>query len=143
MRTKSWTVEAPKEAKQTLKRLISRSQGRNDRVVMANVKRYAQAWLGNFGIAKMKNTLKRWDEWLHRRLRCYIWKQWKNPRTRVQNLMKLGMPQWQAYRNGNKRKGYWRIAGSGILTHTITNKRLAQAGYFGLSDRYESLHLCD
>jgi group II intron reverse transcriptase/maturase len=132
-----------KKAKQTLKRLTSRSQGRNVRVVMANVKRYAQGWLGYFGIAKMKGTLKRWDEWLRRRFRCYIWKQWKKPRTRVQNLMKLGMPEWQAYRNGNTRKGYWRIAGSGILTCTITNKRLAQAGYFSLSDRYESLHLCD
>jgi hypothetical protein len=129
-----------KKAKQTLKRLTSRSQGRNVRVVMANVKRYAQGWLGYFGIAKMKNTLKRWDEWLRRRFRCYIWKQWKKPRTRVQNLMKLGMPEWQAYRNGNTRKGYWRIAGSSILTCTITNKRLAQAGYFSLSDRYESLH---
>jgi hypothetical protein len=132
-----------KKAKQTLKRLTSRSQGRNVRVVMENVKRYAQGWLGYFGIAEVKNTLKSWDEWLRRPFRCYIWKQWKKPRTRVQNLMKLGMPEWQAYRNGNTRKGYWRIAGSGILTHTITNKRLARAGYFSLSDRYESLHLCD
>ena len=57
--------------------------------------------------------------------------------------MKLGMPQWQAYRNGNTRKGYWAIAGSGILQHTITNERLAQAGYYSILDRYESLHLCD
>ena len=34
-------------------------------------------------------------------------------------------------------------AGSGILTHTITNEGLVQAGYFSLSDRYESLQLCD
>ena len=51
----------------------------------------------------------------------YIWKQWKLPKTRVENLKKLGMPEWQAYRNGNTRKGCWAIAGSGILTHTITN----------------------
>ena len=64
------------------------------------------------------------------------------PKTRVKNLMKLGMPDWQAYRNGNTRKGYWAVAGSGILTHTITNKRLAQAGYFRILDQYESLHSC-
>ena len=50
------------------------------------------------------------------------------------------MPQWQAYRNGNSRKGYWAVAGSGILTHTITNKRLAAAGYFEILNYYESLH---
>ncbi len=36
----------------------------------------------------------------HRRIRVdvlekmYIWKQWKLPRTRVKNFMKLGMPKW-------------------------------------------------
>jgi len=86
--------------------------------------------------------MKEWDEWLRRRFRMYVWKQWKLPRTRVKNLMKLGMPQWMAYRNGNTRKGYWAVAGSGILTHTITNERLAQAGYCSILDWYESLHLC-
>ena len=132
-----------KKAKAKLKRLTSRSQGRNVRAVMRNVKVYIRGWLGYFGIASMKNTMQEWDGWLRRRFRCYIWKQWKRPRTRVVNLEKLGMPQWQAYRNGNSRKGYWAVAGSGILTHTITNKRLAAAGYFEIPNYYESLHLCD
>jgi RNA-directed DNA polymerase len=130
-----------KKAKQKLKELTSRSQGRNVRIVMQNVKVYIRGWLGYFGIASMKSTMEDWDGWLRRRFRMYIWKQWKKPKTRVKNLMKLGMPDWQAYRNGNTRKGYWTIAGSGILTHTITNKRLAQAGYYSILDRYESLHL--
>ena len=132
-----------KKAKAKLKELTSRSQGRNVRVVMQKVKVYIRGWLGYFGIASMKTTMQRWDEWLRRRFRCYIWKQWKLPGTRVKNLMKLGMPQWQAHRNGNSRKGYWAIAGSGILTKTITNKRLAEAGYFEIQNYYESLHLCD
>ena len=129
-----------KKAKARLKELTSRSQGRNVRKVMESVKTYIQGWLGYFGIASMKTTMQKWDEWLRRRFRMYIWKQWKNPKTRVMNLIKLDMPQWQAYRNGNSRKGYWAVAGSGILTHTITNKRLAQAGYYSILDRYESLH---
>lgn len=35
----------------------------------------------------------------------------------------------------------WAIAGSGILTHTITDERLAQAGYFDILAKYESLHI--
>ena len=130
-----------KKAKQKLRELTSRSQGRNVREVMQNVKVYIRGWLGYFGIASMKSTMEDWDGWLRRRVRMYIWKQWKKPKTRVNNLMKLGMPDWQAYRNGNTRKGYWAVAGSGILTHTITNKRLIQAGYYSILDRYESLHL--
>lgn len=131
-----------KKAKAKLRELTSRSQGRNVRTVMQNVKVYIRGWLGYFGIASMKSTMEEWDGWLRRRIRMYIWKQWKKPKTRVKNLRKLGMPNWQAYRNGNTRKGYWAVAGSGILTHTITNKRLAQAGYYSILDRYESLHLC-
>ena len=62
-----------------------------------------------YGIAEMKTDMERWNEWLRRRIQMYIWKQWKQPRTRVENLKKLGMPDWMAYRNGNTRKGYWAI----------------------------------
>ena len=129
-----------KKAKQKLKELTSRSQGRNVRIVMRNVKVYIRGWLGYFGIASMKTTMQEWDGWLRRRIRMYIWKQWKKPKARVGNLMKVGMPKWKAYRNGNSRKGYWAVAGSGILTHTVTNERLAQAGYCSILDLYESLH---
>ena len=132
-----------KKAKAKLKELTSRSQGRNVRVVMKNVEIYIRGWMGYFGIASMKNTMQEWDGWLRRRFRMYIWKQWKLPGTRVKNLIKLGMEPWKAYRNGNSSKGYWAVAGSGILNSTITNERLARAGYYSLSDRYESLHLCD
>lgn len=131
-----------KKAKEKLRELTSRSQGRNVRRVMQKVKVYIRGWLGYFGIARMKSTMEDWDGWLRRRFRVYIWKQWKKPKTRVKNLIELGMPDWQAHRNGNTRKGYWAVAGSGILTHTITNKRLAQAGYYSILDRYESLHSC-
>lgn len=90
----------------------------------------------------MKTTMQKWDEWLRRRFRMYIWKQWKKPKTRVKNLMKLGMPHWQACRNGNSSKGYWAVAGSGILTHTITNEGLALAGYSSILSQYEFMHLC-
>jgi len=132
-----------KKAKQKLKELTSRSQGRNVRAVMNNVKVYMQGWLGYFGIASMKNTMEDWNGWQRRRIRMYIWKQWKKPKTRICNLAKLGIPKDYAYMWGNSRLGYWRIAGTAVLSRSITNKRLAQAGCFDISRKYESLHLCD
>ena len=132
-------AKSQKKAKQKLRELTSRSQGRNVRVVMHNVKVYMTGWLAYYRIASMKSLMKDWNGWLRRRIRMYIWKQWKKPKTRVRNLIKLGMEPWKARRNGNTRKGYWAVAGSGILTHTITNERLAQAGYFDIAEKYESL----
>jgi len=71
----------------------------------------------------------------------YIWKQWKKLKTREENRIKPGMEPWKVYRNGNARKGYWAVAGSGILKTTETDKKLAQAGYFDILAGYESLHI--
>lgn len=126
-----------------LKLLTKRNRGRNVRRVMAEVKVFIRGWLGYFHVADMKRTMKSWDEWLRRRFRMYICKQWKKPRTKVANLRKLGIPADKAYQWGNSRLGYWRIAGSPVLACSITNERLATAGYFGILNCYESLHSCD
>jgi hypothetical protein len=72
----------------------------------------------------------------------YIWKQWKLPKARADRLEMLGVSKYNA-RKWSYGKGYWRVAGSPILKTSITNKRLALAGYYSILDRYESLHLCD
>jgi hypothetical protein len=45
-----------------------------------------------------------------RRLRSYIWKQWKNRRTRAGNLMKRGISKETAVKTGCARKGAWRMS---------------------------------
>ena len=132
-----------KKAKAKLKELTSRSQGRNVRKVMEDVKVYIRGWLGYFGIANMKTTMQRWDEWLRCRFRMYIWKQWKNPRTRVRNMMKLDLPKWRACEVVYSGKAYWRTAHHPNVQWAISNKRLAQAGYYSILDQYESVHLYD
>ena len=130
------------KAKETLKLLTKRNRGRNVRRVMQEVKVFIRGWIAYFRVADMKRTLMFWDEWLQCRFRMYIWKQWKKPKTKVANLRKLGIPADQAYQWGNSRLGYWRIAGSPVLKCSITNERLAAAGYFSILNYYESLHLC-
>ncbi len=111
---------------------------------MYEVKVFIRGWLGYYFVADMKRTLHSWNEWLRRRFRMYIWKQWKKPRTKVANLRKLGIPADKAYQWGNSRLGYWRIAGSPVLQCSITNEKLAWAGYFDFPAHYElfrKLHL--
>lgn len=131
------------QAIQKVKEYAERNRGRNVRRVMAEVKVFIRGWLGYFHVAEMKRMMKSWEEWLRRRFRMYIWKQWKKPRTKVANLKKLGIPADKAYQWGNSRLGYWRIAGSPVLACSITNERLAAAGYFSILNCYESLHSCD
>lgn len=37
----------------------------------------------------------------------YIWKQWKKPKRKVENLRKLGIPVDKAYQWDDTRLGYW------------------------------------
>lgn len=104
------------------------------------LKVYMIGWLNYYHIASIKTTLMEWNSWLRRRFRMYIWKQWKKPRTKIQNLIKLGIPEWQAYQWGNSRLGYWRLAASPVLSRSITNKRIARSGYFDILERYEQLN---
>lgn len=127
------------KAKRKLKELTRRNQGKNVREIMEKVKIFIRGWLGYYYVADIKWTLMSWNEWLRRRFRMYIWKQWKKPKTRVINLKKLGIPEWQAYQWGNTRLGYWRIAGSAVLSRSITNKKLVQAGYYDFPAQYEQL----
>lgn len=126
-----------KKAKDKLKSLTSRSQGRNVRDVMFKVKLYASGWLNYYCIASLKRKMQEWDEWLRRRFRQYIWKQWKKPKTRIANLKKLGIPKEYAEMWGNTRLGYWRVAGSPVLKRSITKEKLVKAGYYDLTLNYE------
>lgn len=134
------------KAKQKLRAITKRNRGRNVRTIMAEITQYMKGWLGYYYIADMKRILQSWNEWLRRRLRMYIWKQWKKPKTRVKNLRILGITQDQAYQWGNTRLGYWRIAGSPVLKCSITNEKLVHAGYKDILQMYEQIrkkHLND
>ena len=134
------------KAKQKLRAITKRNRGRNVRTIMAEIIQYMKGWLGYYYIADMKRILQSWNEWLRRRLRMYIWKQWKKPKTRVKNLRILGISQDQAYQWGNTRLGYWRIAGSPVLKCSITNEKLVHAGYKDILQMYEQIrkkHLND
>lgn len=96
-------------------------------------------WLNYFAIASMKKLMADWNGWLRRRIRMYIWKQWKKPRTKFRNLLKLGITEKYAWMAAMSRRGYWFTVETGAVEWAISNERLARAGLFDLSLAYESI----
>jgi len=127
------------KVKNKLRELTKRNRGKNVRQVMKEIKRYMTGWLNYYAIASMKKRMLEWDEWLRHRIRAYIWKQWKKPRTKLRNLMKLGVPEYFARMAANSRRGYWFTVETRAVKRAMTNERLARAGYFELSPAYESI----
>ena len=122
--------------KSRIKELTSRSNGWGDARRKESLREYITGWVNYFKLADMKSLLPKVDEWYRRRIRMVIWKQWKRIRTRLRNLIKLGIEKYKAWEYANTRKGYWRTANSPILTRSLTNDRLKQAGYIFFTDYY-------
>lgn len=122
--------------RERIKALTSRSNGWGNERRKEALKRYIIGWVNYFKLADMKKLLERVDMWYRRRLRMVIWKQWKRLRTRGRNLIRLGVEKHKAWKFANTRKGYWHTANSPILSTSITNARLRQAGYIFFLDYY-------
>ena len=121
--------------KAKLKDLTGRSNGMGYKQRKEALTLFIRGWVEYYKLARMKKTLETIDMWLRRRIRMCIWKSWKNPRTRIANLIKCGVPKWQAKKHGRV-KGYWRAAGMWDCTHAMSNKNLYRAGYRCLMDYY-------
>jgi len=127
--------------KERIKLLTSRSNGWGYARRKVALRQYITGWVNYFKLADMKTLLIGVDEWYRRRLRMVIWKQWKRLRTRGRNLIKLGINKYKAWEWANTRKGYWHIANSFILSRSVTNDGLKQAGYIFFSDYYRSVRV--
>ena len=68
----------------------------NAKPSLEKIKVYAKGWLNYYGIASMKNNIDDINGWLYHRIRMCIWKQWKLPKTKKRNLIKMGVHEYYA-----------------------------------------------
>ena len=133
---KSW-----KKFKSKLKDLSSRRSVQRIKPSLERIKVYARGWLNYYGIASMKNNIEDINGWLYHRIRMCIWKQWKRPRTKVRNLIKMGVPKDLAWQAGNSRRGDWYTTHTVAINMAMTKERLISSGFYDLSTAYQSVHV--
>jgi RNA-directed DNA polymerase len=127
------------KAEAKIRAITSRRKSMKMEERIKELNQYLIGWCGYFSLADTPSIFQNMDEWIRRRLRMCLWKQWKNPKTKVKRLISLGMPKDKAFEWGNTRKGYWRIARSPILSRALNNLYWESNGLKGLMDRYNSL----
>ena len=131
---KSW-----KKMKSKLKELSSRRSCQSIRPSLKKIERYMRGWLNYYGIADMKNKIDDLNSWLYHRIRMCIWKQWKLPKTKKRNLMKLGIPEYFAHQAANSRRKYWYVSGMGAVNRALTKERLINSGFYGSVKKFVSM----
>jgi RNA-directed DNA polymerase len=128
--------KARKRAEDRLRRLTSRSWGISMERRITSINRFSRGWTAYFALADTPSAFEELDEWLRRRLRQVRWKEWKKIRTKHRSLIATGIPAGKAYEWANSRRGYWRVAGSWILTQGLPNAYWREQGLLGFSDPY-------
>jgi group II intron reverse transcriptase/maturase len=99
-----------KRFRERVREITARRRGRSIKQVINELNVYMQGWWGYYRITESFNRLRPLQHWIRRRLRAVIWKQWKNRRTRVSQLMKRGVYRVHALTTGCSRKGPWRMS---------------------------------
>jgi RNA-directed DNA polymerase len=99
---------------------------------LGELRRYLQGWAGYFALAKQMRLFEILDQWIRRRLRMCFWKRWRFVRTRVQNLLALGVPRRQAFRHAKSRHGPWHMAKTIASGVGMTNAWLQDQGLVSL-----------
>jgi RNA-directed DNA polymerase len=107
------------------------------------LREYAQGWMAHYGIGMKYNDVVEFDGWVRRRLRMCYWKQWRKPRKRIRELMKLGTKKMDAISLGISRKSYWRLSRT-LGTHMgLTNQHFKDIGVPSLRDQWCRIHYPD
>ena len=70
-----------------------------------------------------------------------IWKQWKKPRTKARNLIKMGVPEDLAMQAGNTRRGHWFATHTVAINMAMTKEKLINSGFYDLATAYQSVHV--
>lgn len=122
--------------KAKIKQITNRSNGFSMSTRIRKLNALIVGWICYFRLADIKGQCQRIDEWMRRRLRMCYWKNWKKIRTKKENLLRLGIPKAKAWEYANSRKSYWRIAGSFILTTSLTNKHFKEQELLSFSQVY-------
>jgi RNA-directed DNA polymerase len=102
--------KAIRAMKERVREITSRTGGRSIAQVARELRGYLVGWRAYFRLADTPGVFAQVDQWLHRRLRMLMLKQWKRGRTMYRELQRRGIggaARWIAARYG---RSWWHVA---------------------------------
>src|SRR6266496_3736683 len=113
---------APKallRCKQRVRELTRRTRGMSLQQMTKELATYLRGWKGYFGFSQTPSVLQRLEEWMRRRLRSVIWKQWKRGKVRFEKLRQRNIRPALAAQTAGRAHGPWRLANSPALQSAL------------------------
>lgn len=135
-----WHPKTVLKFKQQVRRLTNRNWGVSMHYQLFKISQYLRGWINYFGIASGYQRCVDLDHWIRRRVRMAYWRQWRRPRTKVRNLIRLGVHVQAAVACGITSKGPWRSAKTPGVNQALSLDYLKSEGLYSLRDGWIALH---
>ena len=133
------TSKSIERFKHRIREITGRSRGISMERRLGELRSFVRGWMGYFAIAAQLKLFASLEQWIRRRIRCCYWKRWRHVRTRIRELIALGVSRRQAIRHGISRKGPWHMAKTIASGVSMTNAWLADQGVLSLKTLWAEL----
>jgi RNA-directed DNA polymerase len=124
--------ESVKRLKSRLREAFRRGRGRNLGQLLRELRPVLLGWMSYYRKSEVRITLEQLDQWMRRKLRALLWRQWKRPGTRAKALFRRGLPWQRAWTCATNGRGPWWNAGASHMNQAVTTRELRQLGLVSL-----------
>ncbi len=131
--------QSMKRLKSKLRLFFRRARGRNLVQVIRELGPIIRGWVGYFRLSEVRISFELLDQWLRRKLRCILWRQWKRPKTRRKKLIALGLNPERARLSAGNGRGPWWNARASHMNQAVPTRRLRRMGLLSFLDEYRRL----
>jgi RNA-directed DNA polymerase len=119
--------------------VLKGARGRSVRAVITELNPILRGWMAYFRLTETKKVVEELDGWVRHKLRCILWRQWKRPYTRAQNLMKAGLTEERAFRSAFNQRGPWWNSGASHMNQAFPKSFFERLGLVSLLDTMRRL----
>jgi RNA-directed DNA polymerase len=114
--------------KARVRELTYRTRGVSLTKLIEPLARYLIGWRGYFGFCQTPRVLSNLDAWIRRRLRMYLWWQWRTGRNRFAQLRRRGVAVFGAAVAAGSPTGPWRMSGHPAVQQALRNTYFDSVG---------------
>lgn len=120
--------------------LLRGARGHKMASVIERINPVLRGWAGYFKLSRSKRPLEELDGWVRHKLRCILWRQWKQPYTRARNLMRLGLDEARAWKSASNGRGPWWNSGAPHMNQALPKKLWEGLGLVSILDTINRLN---
>ena len=125
--------------KDRLRELFRAGRGRSVGHTVKEMSPILRGWLTYFRNVDVKVTFEELDQWIRRKMRCILWRQWKRPKARLRELIARGLTPDRAKASSVNGRGPWWNAGASHMNQAVPTAVLRQLGLVSLIQEHRRL----